>query len=1071
MLKHRLWVKVCNVLIVFSLLCNLLPNLAVAASSKIKIGYTAIPGFQVMDKEETKTGYAYELLQNLASYGSWTYDYQGYDRGWSEILTKLGKGDVDIVLGVSKTKDREKEFDFSTKAIGHNAAVLLTKSTTDKYKQDEPVTYKDMRVGMVRGSVNNTVFEKYIQEKKVPFKPVYFDNYVELNQALEDGATVDAIVTGTIQDISNAKVLLQFNSAPVYIAVKKGNTKILQAVNQALDKSLSDKPGLLNELAAKYYHNGQLADLGLTAEEQNYINKLKSTGTPIKVLVKPDLAPLSYFDLAGKAQGIIPQLLAEVSKRTGLKFDFVPAIDRAEYEAKFRDDAIAIKADAGLTLNQAEKLNLRLSDSYLYMPYGELFLANNKARKTVALISGDAESASLVYKEFKPENIHEYPNLAAVLTALQQGQVDVFLNNTYALNKIVASNKDSKLQVRVLYGKSVPLAFAVKKEQPRELVTILNKALHNLGPNYIQSVVAANTLSLPQEPTVDVLASLKANMHAVGAAVAVLVILVLLLILALVQRSKLKKTKKLNAQYSEFITNLCLAHDSVAEIDPENKQIISYKIKDEKLSAIVKALPSAEELLNRFNPLDTKQFQTDTIPAILERVMKTCTQEEYILREKQKDGQYHWMSIMVQGVKKEASQHQRVCLLLKRNVEVTQSKEVAQREQLQTNLLEAQKAAQDKGTYLMSLAHEINLPLTTLTHTLENAKGQTSAENLQTIIADANISVQHLSEMVNDVLNMASIEKGHMEVENASFSLKEISSNLARMYYSQAKAKGIDFEVLLKDVDQEIVIGDKTRINQVLLNILSNAFKFTAQGGKIAFSIKQLDLHNKKVRMQFEITDTGLGIAQEDLEKIFEPFEQAGRVVGKNYGGSGLGLSISNQLTNMMNGSVKVESQVGQGSKFTVVIPFGFEAETHEEIDTAIVESNLRAIVVEDQKASGVALCNLLQKFGITTLLVEGGKEALETLASAQQDEQNFDFCFVDWQMPEMDGLETVMAINEMGIEPMRVVLLSDYNYVAIAKKIGSLNVTALLNKPVFKSDIIQLLKGENKDALHEENH
>ena len=122
--------------------------------------------------------------------------------------------------------------------------------------------------------------------------------------------------------------------------------------------------------------------------------------------------------------------------------------------------------------------------------------------------------------------------------------------------------------------------------------------------------------------------------------------------------------------------------------------------------------------------------------------------------------------------------------------------------------------------------------------------------------------------------------------------------------------------------------------------------------------------------MQFEITDTGLGIAQEDLEKIFEPFEQAGRVVGKNYGGSGLGLSISNQLTNMMNGSVKVESQVGQGSKFTVVIPFGFEAETHEEIDTAIVESNLRAIVVEDQKASGVALCNLLQKFGITTLLV-----------------------------------------------------------------------------------------------------
>ena len=441
----------------------------------------------------------------------------------------------------------------------------------------------------------------------------------------------------------------------------------------------------------------------------------------------------------------------------------------------------------------------------------------------------------------------------------------------------------------------------------------------------------------------------------------------------------------------------------------------------------------------------------------MDRVMKTCTQEEIIVREKNANGKYQWIAYLFQGVHCDKQYH-RNCLLLKRNINAFKSKELEQREKLQDALTAAQHSSEAKGNFMAHMSHEIRTPLNAIIGYLSLAKEEHSKEAIDNFLCKSDVSAKHLLNIVNDVLDMSSIERGKMKINNALFDFKQTITGIGNMFYEQAKEKNIDFEILLIDVEEEFVIGDRLRLNQILVNLLSNALKFTAAGGKVNCIVRQMAIRNKKVFMHFEVIDTGKGMSKEYLTKIFTPFEQENSEIAASYGGSGLGLSITKNLVQMLNGVITVESEEGKGSTFKLDIPFEFDLEHHKTIQKLQDFSFVKALIVDDQENSAKYIEQLLNKFGVVTRVANNGAKALECIATSNTEGNPFHMCIMDWQMPDMDGLETAKKIVELNGFDMKIIMVTGYDYSKIIDEAKKNGINSFMNKPIFSSNICDLL-------------
>ena len=547
---------------------------------------------------------------------------------------------------------------------------------------------------------------------------------------------------------------------------------------------------------------------------------------------------------------------------------------------------------------------------------------------------------------------------------------------------------------------------------------------------------------------------------AIGVAAAIIMLLLGLLLFLLLRLSNSRRLKLLrenNAALEELISYLCLTYEKVEKIDVDNNSVTSYSLENEKLIIKKSEFKDINLIRENFHPDDAAALENNVIKNIMDRVMKTCTQEEIIVREKNSNGKYQWMAYLFQGVHCDKQYH-RNCLLLKRNINTFKSKELEQREKLQDALTAAQHSSDAKGNFMAHMSHEIRTPLNAIIGYLSLAKEEPSREAVNNFLCKSDVSAKHLLNIVNDVLDMSSIERGKMKINNALFDFKQTITVIGNMFYEQAKEKNIDFEILLVDVEEEFVVGDRLRLNQILVNLLSNALKFTAAGGKVNCIVRQMAIRNKKVFMHFEVIDTGKGMSKEYLTKIFTPFEQENSEIAASYGGSGLGLSITKNLVQMLNGVITVESEEGKGSTFKLDIPFEFDLEHHKTIQKLQDFSFVKALIVDDQENSAKYIEQLLNKFGVVTKVVNNGADALECIAASTKEGNPFHLCILDWQMPGMDGLETAKKIVELNGSGMKIIMVTGYDYSKIIDEAKKNGINSFMNKPIFSSNICDLL-------------
>lgn len=430
---------------------------------------------------------------------------------------------------------------------------------------------------------------------------------------------------------------------------------------------------------------------------------------------------------------------------------------------------------------------------------------------------------------------------------------------------------------------------------------------------------------------------------------------------------------------------------------------------------------------------------------------KICIRESFIMTWDDDTG-----DIMVMVVSKEITGQ------VKKQMEQTQA--------LQDALMEAQHANNAKTTFLSNMSHDIRTPMNAIigftTIAVSHIDNREQVRDcLQKVLSSSN----HLLSLINDILDMSRIESGKVQIKEQECNISELMHNLVNIIQPQVKAKQLELFIDTYDIINEDVFADSLKLNQMFVNLISNAVKYTPAGGTVGFRIIQKNTYRRGYGDYiFIITDNGIGMSPEFVEHIFEPFERESSTTKTGIQGTGLGMAITKNIVDMMGGKISVESEKGKGSTFTVELSLKLQdiVKEAEKIKELV---GLRALVVDDDFDTCASVSKMLKQIGMRAEWTTSGREAAYRAKSAFEEGDSYHTYIVDWQMPETSGIETARRIRGAVGHEAPIIILTAYDWSDIEEEAKAAGITAFCAKPLFMSDLKSVLLVANKLVEKEE--
>ena len=388
---------------------------------------------------------------------------------------------------------------------------------------------------------------------------------------------------------------------------------------------------------------------------------------------------------------------------------------------------------------------------------------------------------------------------------------------------------------------------------------------------------------------------------------------------------------------------------------------------------------------------------------------------------------------------------------------------------LQISNLEAKRANRAKSEFLTHMSHDIRTPMNGIIGMAGIIrKNPGDSERVRECLDNIDMASEHLLSLISDVLDMSKLESGEVELEMVTFSLDEELRHIHGIVDNKAKEKQIDFVIQDTQVKHRWLVGSPGHLRRILLNLLSNALKFTHEEGRVEVEITENSSDNERVWLKFKVQDNGIGMSKEFVEhSLYKPFTQENDHVRTKYQGTGLGMSIVHEIVESMQGTIEVESEQGKGTTFTVILPFGIGTEAKEvpeDKEQVSDVSGMRILLAEDNELNReIAQC-ILEEAGVTVVAVENGRDAVNTFMESQEGE--FDAILMDIMMPVLDGLEATKEIRKLAradAASIPIIAMTANAFDDDRKKSAEAGMNEHLTKPLNNEKLFETLARYHK--------
>lgn len=382
---------------------------------------------------------------------------------------------------------------------------------------------------------------------------------------------------------------------------------------------------------------------------------------------------------------------------------------------------------------------------------------------------------------------------------------------------------------------------------------------------------------------------------------------------------------------------------------------------------------------------------------------------------------------------------------------------LAQQQALSDALKAAEEASKAKTVFLSNMSHEIRTPMNAIIGLNSIALHEPDVpERIEEYLLGIGVSAQHLLGIINDILDMSRIESGRMILKDEEFSFAKNLEQVNTIISGQCADKGLNYDCFLQGKIDDYYVGDGTKLKQVMINILGNAVKFTPAGGTVTFLIEEGRRYDHKATLRLTFQDTGIGMSEDYLPHVFDPFSQEDSSSTSKYGSTGLGLPITKSIVELMNGTIEVSSTKGVGTTFVVTVTLGESDRTDtDQLEIELNPKDLSVLVIDDDPIALEHAQIILGQVGVSCDVASTGVEGVELASIRHARRDDYDLLLIDWQMPTMDGVETTRQIRSIVGNDTPIIILTSYNWDEVAVEAKSAGVDTFVPKPLFVGSVM----------------